>query len=99
MRLSERQRAALFDAIEEAALPKETEVYLFGSRVDPDAAGGDIDLLIVGDIGEPYEVATRLRRAYQRRLDERVDVVVLDRMNPDPNTALFVRTLHTERIA
>jgi predicted nucleotidyltransferase len=100
VRLSERQRTALFAALEEAGLPPGTEVYLFGSRANPDATGGDVDLLIVGDnIRDPFSTERRLRRAYQRRLDERLDVVVFDKANPDPDKVHFVRTLQTERIA
>lgn len=99
VRLSNRQREALFAALHETDLPPETEVYLFGSRIDSKSAGGDVDVLIVGDIDDAYSTEQRLRRAYQSRLDERLDVVVLNRANPDPDKALFVRTLQTERIA
>ena len=91
MRLSERQKKALFEALDEANLPPGSEIYLFGSRVDPLRTGGDVD--------DEYSTEQRLRRAYQRRLDERLDVVVLNRSNPDPEKELFVRTLQTERIA
>jgi uncharacterized protein len=99
VRLSKRQREALFGALQEIELPPGTEVYLFGSRVEPNRRGGDVDVLIVGEIQDTYSTEQRLRRAYQSRLDERLDVVILNRSNPDPDKALFVRTLETERIA
>jgi hypothetical protein len=83
VRLSKRQREALFGALQEIELAPGTEVYLFGSRIESNRSGGE----------------QRLRRAYQSRLDERLDVVILNRSNPDPDKALFVRTLETERIA
>jgi predicted nucleotidyltransferase len=99
VRLSERQRNALFGALEEVELPPGSEVYLFGSRVDPQRMGGDVDVLIVGEIEDAYSTEQRLRRAYQSRLDERVDIVILNKSSPDPDRELFVRTLQTERIA
>lgn len=99
MRLSNRQRQALFAALEEVGLPAGSEVYLFGSRVDDSARGGDIDLLIVGPVDDAYDLELSIKRAYRKRVDERLDVVVLNTLKPDPDTELFVKTLDTERIA
>jgi len=44
MRLSEEEIGVLKDSVER--LDREAELYLFGSRLDDRARGGDIDLLI-----------------------------------------------------
>ena len=98
MRLSSRQRAALSDALAEVGLPNGTEVYLFGSRIDDAAAGGDIDVLVVGPVDDAYSLELGIKRSYRKRIDERIDVVVYNPEKPDPDTELFVKTLETERI-
>jgi predicted nucleotidyltransferase len=69
-----------------ADLPDGTSVYLFGSRVDDAAKGGDVDSLIVGPIEDAYSLRRRLTRSYRRQLDEPIDVVILNPDHPDPDT-------------
>ena len=45
MRLASREQSAIREAIHEAV--GEASIYLFGSRVDEAAKGGDIDLLVL----------------------------------------------------
>ena len=45
MRLAPREQSAIREAIHEA--DGEASIYLFGSRVDAAASGGDIDLLVL----------------------------------------------------
>ena len=93
VRLSMRQRQALSSALGESALPKGTKVYLYGSRTDPEAAGGDVDILVYAPRADRYELARRIRRAYQRKLDERIDVIVIDPERQDPAQTAFLRTV------
>ncbi len=99
VRLSDRQRNALLGALDEICLPEGTETYIFGSRAEDGEVGGDIDILVVGNITDPYDVEKRIRAAFRRRLDERIDVVVLNSSDPDEEKALLARTVHKERIA
>ncbi|MCF7992549.1 MAG: nucleotidyltransferase domain-containing protein [Thiohalocapsa sp.] len=63
-------------------------VFLFGSRVDDDALGGDIDLYVEVDhpVANRAAAASRLAASLQLRLgDQRIDVVVADpRTEPLP---------------
>ncbi|MBP9707247.1 MAG: nucleotidyltransferase domain-containing protein [Oligoflexales bacterium] len=49
MRLSDEQISAIVSTIREHTNPHHVNIYLYGSRVNPNLKGGDIDLLIVAD--------------------------------------------------
>lgn len=78
MRLSGEQREAIRGEAQRV-FGDDAEVRLFGSRVDDQARGGDIDLHIeaVGTPGELLDRELRLRARLARRLGERrIDVVL-----------------------
>lgn len=78
MRLSEQQQQAIREEVARVFGPK-TLVRLFGSRVDDQARGGDIDLHIEtsGAPGELVERELQLHARLLRRLGERkIDIVV-----------------------
>ncbi len=93
VRLSIRQREALSYALDSSELPEGAKVYLYGSRTDPEAAGGDVDILVYAPGADRYELAKRIRRAYRQRLEERIDVIVIDPERPDSAQGAFLRTL------
>lgn len=51
-------------------------VALFGSRVESDRRGGDVDLLILSD-APAYELSKRIATRFFSRCEEKIDVVVL----------------------
>ena len=51
-------------------------VALFGSRVESDRRGGDVDLLILSD-APAYELSKRVATRFFSRCEEKIDVVVL----------------------
>lgn len=66
-------------------LGSRARVWLFGSRADDQAQGGDIDIYVETDepIANRASTASRLAAALQLRLgDQRIDVILVD-----PNTA------------
>lgn len=67
-------------------LGADCEVRLFGSRVDDDQRGGDIDLLIPAPhpIKNRVELECRLAaRLYMRLGGRKVDVLIKDTASPD----------------
>lgn len=77
MRLTDRQRQVIREATRETFGP-EAVVRLFGSRLDDDRRGGDIDLLV--EVPAPVEdaglVAARMSAKIQMRLGERkIDIL------------------------
>ena len=93
VRLSARQSEALAQALDSAHLPLGSKVYLFGSRTDMNAAGGDVDLLVSAPRADRYDVAKRIRREYHRIIGERIDIIVVDPEHPDPAQEAFLRTV------
>lgn len=79
MRLNEHQRGTIHETALEAFGPEAT-VRLFGSRVDDQARGGDIDLLVSTPLQDPADVVRaemRFQALLQRRLGEqKIDVLV-----------------------
>ena len=93
MRLDRLQKAALRAAIEGV----EGEVFLFGSRVDDAARGGDIDLLILTH-EEPYPLSKRVKRRFSERCEERLDVVVMDPDHLTREQNAFLRVIDRRRL-
>jgi predicted nucleotidyltransferase len=80
MRLSLEQSRAIVATTAELAGP-EARVRLFGSRLDDDLRGGDIDLLVecAQPVARPVWLAAQISARLQRRLGERrIDVLVID---------------------
>jgi predicted nucleotidyltransferase len=80
VRLSHEQVRVIRDVVE-GQIGESARVYLFGSRVDDAARGGDIDLYIECDEALTNRAATSARIAgvLQRHLGEqRIDVVIVD---------------------
>ena len=79
MRLSENDRQAIKETC--VTYFSTDEVYLFGSRVNDSASGGDIDLFILPQAGESAEVLFQRKMQFlvslkQRIGDQKIDVVL-----------------------
>lgn len=62
-----------------------SEAFVFGSRADPAARGGDIDLLVLGEEKLPLESLRRLRRAILEEIGEqKLDIVSFARSAQHP---------------
>ena len=73
-RLDSQQKLALQTALDEI----NATVYLFGSRVDLYAKGGDVDLLLVLNDDQPdvFKTMMQVSKKYQTLCDEKIDVLV-----------------------
>ncbi len=88
------------DPLEARALRRATrglsDVHLFGSRTDPAARGGDIDVLVYSK-EPPLQLAQRIGREFFLLCEQKLDVLVFDPDNLSPEQATFVATLTLER--
>ncbi len=85
MRLTREQAEAIRQAARQA-YGEGTEVWLFGSRVDDNARGGDIDLLLHPQLSD-HALARKLEflRLLERQLGERkIDVLIEAPDDPRP---------------
>ncbi len=74
MRLTERERAVVKDAVERR--DRRAQLYLFGSRVDDSLRGGDIDLLIVSDrlkLADKLDMLAQLKDALG---EQKIDILI-----------------------
>ena len=87
MRLQPKEVNAIALAARDAFTPG-TAVFLFGSRVDDNKRGGDIDLLVeVPEAMPPAELVRRhtrfVSRIYRLLDEQRIDVVIATRGQQD----------------
>jgi predicted nucleotidyltransferase len=78
MRLSERLKCAIVEAVRQSF--GEVEVTLFGSRVDDDKKGGDIDLAVDSDFTHQQfrkKRAQFLSNLLYKGLDLKIDLIQL----------------------
>lgn len=81
MRLTQEERTAIREAVQKI-LPS-GKAYLFGSRVDDDKRGGDIDLLILADGAVPRTTRWDLIHELEDRLGEqKIDIVCENKNRP-----------------
>ena len=74
MRLTEAEKRAILETVAKA--DAKAEVYLFGSRVDDSAMGGDIDLLVLSrkiDLMAKLDVLAALRQIIG---DQKIDLAI-----------------------
>ncbi len=92
MRLYPDEKLALDKALEGI----DDEVYLFGSRVDDNKKGGDIDILIYSEKNS-LKLSQEISRKFFMELDSKLDVVVFDKDNMTGEQKAFVNTLEMIR--
>lgn len=82
MRLSQPEQDAIINLAREH-FGDGAEVWLFGSRVDNERRGGDIDLYVETDQDEILRARATFKAALARKLGEqRIDLIVRPRQRP-----------------
>ena len=92
MRLSPQEIAALQTALKGVTY---RQAYLFGSRTNDSARGGDIDLLLYSD-APPFDTAHHVASRFAREFDAKLDVLVISPECQTAEQAAFIATLKLE---
>ena len=91
MRLSSSERSIIKSAI--LKLDPEAQIFLFGSRVDDQKKGGDIDILIFSSILKIADKAKILNDIFKELEEQKIDIVIA-KNSSDP----FVQMIKKEAI-
>jgi uncharacterized protein len=59
-----------------AIFDPEAKVFLFGSRVDPNKKGGDIDLLVLSHTLKELDSLKILKKIYDRMEEQKIDILI-----------------------
>lgn len=87
MRLAVREHSAISEAIHEA--DEEAQIYLFGSRVNDEAKGGDIDLLVLSKKIDLMKKLGILAQLHQKLGERKIDIAVYpDTSRPFPRMVM-----------
>ncbi len=93
MRLDTLQRTALNKAVKNVG----KDVWLFGSRVDNNKRGGDIDILIFSD-KNPYKLSQEVSINFFKECEEKIDVVVMNPNNLTPEQKAFLNVINKVKL-
>ena len=78
MRLNAREQSAIKGVL--SKFDPEGKVYLFGSRIDDEKRGGDIDLFIQTTLNDPADLARAhirfLAKLYKELGEQKIDVLL-----------------------
>jgi predicted nucleotidyltransferase len=87
MRLSKQEQQAVSQAIHEADMS--ASIYLFGSRVDDEARGGDIDLLVLSKKIKLLDKLSILSQLHRQLGERKIDIAVFPNAEaPFPQIAI-----------
>ncbi|MEO8210917.1 MAG: nucleotidyltransferase domain-containing protein, partial [bacterium] len=81
MRLKEFEIRAIKDAV--YSLDKAAKIFLFGSRVDDNKRGGDIDLIISSDKISKADVFKIKLKMFENLEEQKIDILITDQ-NQNP---------------
>ena len=86
MRLTQKERTSIRDAV--AFYDDSAKVSLFGSRLQDDARGGDIDLLVVSTSLTESDKRKIKLRIYDAVGEQKIDLILI---HPDEPKTAFVK--------
>ncbi|MGH8730042.1 MAG: nucleotidyltransferase domain-containing protein [Burkholderiales bacterium] len=89
MRLDAEEQQAIEAALEGV---RADAVYLFGSRANDRAKGGDIDILVLSS-EDSFELSRKIATRFFEHCEEKIDVVVMNPTEITPEQQAFLNVL------
>jgi len=80
MRIEQEELDAIVNSI--ARFDRESEIYLFGSRLDDSKRGGDIDILIASEVISPSLLAHIEDKIFSLIDEQKIDFVLTCKSQP-----------------
>ncbi len=72
--------------------------YLYGSRVDSSAKGGDIDILVFSHTDSPYRLSQDISVRFRMECDEKIDVLVVNPDHVSEDQKPFIQLIQREAV-
>lgn len=89
MRLDKKEQEAIKSSI--LGIDPNAEIYLFGSRTDPNKRGGDIDILIMSQALNRSDKIPILYKIFEKIEEQKIDLVIA-KDTSDPFVRLALKT-------
>jgi uncharacterized protein len=93
MRLSNEERETLKNSLKE--LDENGDIYIFGSRVNDNEKGGDIDILIISQKLDKKLVRQIRHKFFEKFGEQKIDIIIDTGELKDP----FVKKIYNEAVA
>lgn len=93
MRLDPKEIETLKSSLKE--LDRNAKIYLFGSRIDDNKKGGDIDLLVISRKLDKKSVRPLKHKFYENFGEQKIDIIIDNGELNDP----FVKKIYRDAVS
>ncbi|HSR18327.1 MAG TPA: nucleotidyltransferase domain-containing protein [Ignavibacteriaceae bacterium] len=93
MRLDPKEIETLKSSLKE--LDRNAKIYLFGSRVDDNKKGGDIDLLVISRKLDKKSIRPLKHKFYENFGEQKIDIIIDNGELNDP----FVKKIYRDAVS
>ena len=92
MRLTEKEKSVIKKGVR--ALDKDAKIYLFGSRINDNERGGDIDILVISETLTYSDIIKIKSIIFNEIEEQKIDIIITKEIITDP----FIKIAYKEGI-